>query len=60
MHVQNPLKALENSFDDVEEISVTKLEDEGYSIPDAQLVIINLNDATDNERRSDMLKRHGK
>lgn len=58
MHVQNPLKALENSFDDVEEISVAKLEDEGYSIPDAQLVIINLNDATDDERRSDMLKRH--
>ncbi|XP_066158009.1 V-type proton ATPase subunit S1 [Euwallacea fornicatus] len=55
-YVQNPVKAIQHASEDVEEISIERLNKN--DIPDSRIVIIDLNDAQDNERRFDMLKRH--
>ncbi|XP_066247053.1 V-type proton ATPase subunit S1 [Euwallacea similis] len=55
-YVQNPVKAIQHASEDVEEISIERLNKN--DIPDSKIVIIDLNDARDNERRFDMLKRH--
>ncbi|KAH1022910.1 hypothetical protein HUJ04_012225 [Dendroctonus ponderosae] len=57
-YVQNPVKAIQLASDDVAEISIERLR-ENFEIPDSKIVIIDLNDADENERRFDMLKRHG-
>ncbi|ENN77527.1 hypothetical protein YQE_05975, partial [Dendroctonus ponderosae] len=56
-YVQNPVKAIQLASDDVAEISIERLR-ENFEIPDSKIVIIDLNDADENERRFDMLKRH--
>lgn len=56
-YVQNPIKATKHASEDVSEISIERL-NENFEIPESRVLIINLNDATENERRFDMLKRH--
>lgn len=58
-YVQNPIKATKHASEDVAEISIERLK-ENFEIPESRIVIIDLNDATENEQRFDMLKRHGK
>lgn len=57
--VHNPIKALKHLDATVTEVSLDKL-DKGFEIPETDILIVNLNDATDSENRIDMLKRHGK
>ncbi|CAG9760203.1 unnamed protein product [Ceutorhynchus assimilis] len=56
-YVQNSIKAAKHASDDVAEISIERLK-ENFKIPEAEILIIDLNDATENEQRFDMLKRH--
>lgn len=56
-YVQNPIKATRHVSEDVSEISIERLK-ENFEIPESSVVIINLNDARENEQRFDMLKRH--
>ncbi|KAL1493288.1 hypothetical protein ABEB36_011371 [Hypothenemus hampei] len=55
--VQNPIKATRHVTEDVTEIPIQRLT-EHFEIPDSKVLIIDLNDASENERRFDMLKRH--
>ncbi|XP_050313600.1 V-type proton ATPase subunit S1 [Anthonomus grandis grandis] len=55
--VQNPLKAIQHAADDVVTTSIERLKD-NFEVPEGKIVIIELNDATESERRFDLLKRH--
>lgn len=56
-YVQNPIKAIRHSSEDVFETSIEQLTDD-VEIPDSKVIIVALNDARDNEQRFDLLKRH--
>lgn len=58
-YVQNPIKTLKHlDEEDVTEFSITSLRKKSIDIPDTDILIIDLNDAEDDEHRLDMLKRH--
>lgn len=56
-YVQNPIKSVRHASEDVSDISIERLK-ENFEIPESKIVIIELNDAKENEQRFDMLKRH--
>ncbi|XP_060516168.1 V-type proton ATPase subunit S1 [Cylas formicarius] len=56
-YVQNPIKALDNLVGNPTLISADQIT-EGWNVPDSQIIIIELNDASENEQRHEMLKRH--
>lgn len=56
-YVQNPIKSLKHLNKNFIEIDINNFDD--IDIPNDTILIINLNDAEDNEDRTDMLKRHG-
>lgn len=56
-YVQNPVKILKEVENSVE-ISLDKLRENDYEIPKAKVLIVDLNDAKENEQRFDMLHRH--
>ncbi|KAJ8977105.1 hypothetical protein NQ317_008451 [Molorchus minor] len=56
-YVQNPLRALKHLDEEVTELSIGSLK-ESLEIPETNILIIDLNDAKDDEHRLDMLKRH--
>lgn len=58
-YVQNPVKALKHLREDYVEISIDKLKEQKH-IPKTNLLIVDLNDARDDEHRIDMLRRHDK
>lgn len=56
-YVQNPTKALKHLGEEVTEISISDLK-ENFDFPETNILIVNLDDAKDDEHRLDMLKRH--
>ncbi|KAJ8923763.1 hypothetical protein NQ315_010345 [Exocentrus adspersus] len=56
-YVQNPIKALKHLGEEVTEISVSDVT-ESLQFPLTNILIVDLNDARDDEHRFDMLKRH--
>ncbi|KAJ8934853.1 hypothetical protein NQ314_013124 [Rhamnusium bicolor] len=56
-YVQNPVKALKHLDEDVIELSIASLRQK-LVIPKTNILIVDLNDAKDDEHRLDMLKRH--
>lgn len=56
-YVQNPIKSLKHLNKEFTETSIEKFSNDDLSKD--TILIINLNDAEDNEDRTDMLKRHG-
>lgn len=57
-YVQNPIKALKHIGEEVTELSIADLK-ENLEFPETNILIVDLNDARDDEHRLDMLKRHG-
>lgn len=57
-YVQNPIRALKHLDASVSEISADSINDK-FILPDSEILIVNLDDATDSENRINMLKRHG-
>uniref|UniRef100_V5GYH4 V-type proton ATPase n=1 Tax=Anoplophora glabripennis TaxID=217634 RepID=V5GYH4_ANOGL len=56
-YVQNPIKALKHLGEEVAEVSISDLK-ENFDFPATNILIVNLNDAKDDEHRLEMLKRH--
>ncbi|KAJ8951415.1 hypothetical protein NQ318_006844 [Aromia moschata] len=56
-YVQHPIRALKHLDEEVVELSITALR-ENLEIPDSKILIVDLNDAKDDEHRVEMLKRH--
>lgn len=56
--VHSPIRAVKQLDKRITEIAADNLED--LIIPNDEILIVDLNDARDNEDRIDMLKRHGK
>lgn len=55
-HVENPIQVLKKLNSNIRELSYAKAKN--LKVENGQVIIINLNDARDNENRAEMLSRH--